>query len=42
MNLLLHNLKKLNESYSYDFLICDCLSENRLSSHLPVFREIPF
>ena len=22
--------------------ICDCLSENRPSSHLPVFREIPF
>ena len=22
--------------------ICDCLSENPPSSHLPVFREIPF
>ena len=22
--------------------ICDCLSENPLSSHLLVFREIPF
>ena len=22
--------------------ICDCLSENRPSSHLPVFQEIPF
>ena len=26
----------------YDDGICDCLSENRPSSHLPVFREIPF
>ena len=24
------------------FRICDCLSENPPSSHLPVFREIPF
>ena len=23
-------------------IICDCLSKNRPSSHLPVFREIPF
>ena len=23
-------------------LICDCLSKNLPSSHLPVFREIPF
>ena len=22
--------------------ICDCLSENPPSSHLPVFQEIPF
>ena len=25
-----------------DYGICDCLSENPHSSHLPVFREIPF
>ena len=24
------------------YIICDCLSENQPSSHLPVFREIPF
>ena len=23
-------------------IICDCLSKNLPSSHLPVFREIPF
>ena len=23
-------------------IICDCLSENRPNSHLPVFREISF
>ena len=29
-----------NEWSAHD--ICDCLSENPPSSHLPVFREIPF
>ena len=24
------------------YINCDCLSENLPSSHLPVFREIPF
>ena len=37
---------KYNTNATYNILhttcICDCLSENLPSSHLPVFREIPF
>ena len=32
----------INIIASTKFVICDCLSENRPSLHLPVYREIPF
>ena len=37
-----HTLMFDDNCYFHNYEICDCLSENLPSSHLPVFRKIPF